>query len=123
MNDIHNNADELIAKAEEYKKLAADAEKIDITIATMYAKRCKKPIDDLKALVDELNGQSKAASAMSSVNAGEVVSGKPIVSAKQKETVSTDIMSSSPAIPYVEQKTIKTGNLMQLDFVPAFWTK
>jgi hypothetical protein len=60
---------------------------------------------------------------MSSVNAGEVVSGKPIVSAKQKETVSTDIMSSSPAIPYVEQKTIKTGNLMQLDFVPAFWTK
>jgi hypothetical protein len=83
----------------------------------------KGSIDDLKALVDELNGQSKAASAMSSVNAGEVVSGKPIVSAKQKETVSTDIMSSSPAIPYVEQKTIKTGNLMQLDFVPAFWTK
>ena len=47
------NADELIAKAEEYKKLAADAEKIDITIATMYAKRCKKPIDDLKALMAE----------------------------------------------------------------------
>lgn len=83
----------------------------------------KGSIDDLKALVDELNGQSKAASAMSSVNVGEVVSGKPIVSAKQKETVSTDIMSSSPAIPYVEQKTIRTGNLMQLDFVPAFWTK
>jgi hypothetical protein len=83
----------------------------------------KGSIDDLKALVDELNGQSKAASAMSSVNAGEVVSGKPIVSAKQKETVSTDIMSSSPAIPYVEQKTIKTGNLMQLDFVPAFWAR
>jgi ATP-dependent protease ClpP protease subunit len=47
------NADELLAKAEEYKKKAADAEKIDITIATMYAKRCKKPMNELKALMAE----------------------------------------------------------------------
>lgn len=47
------NADELLAKAEEYKKKAADADKIDITVATMYAKRCKKPMADLKALMAE----------------------------------------------------------------------
>ena len=47
------NADELLAKAEEYKKKAADAEKIDITIATMYAKRCKKPMNELKDLMAE----------------------------------------------------------------------
>lgn len=47
------NADELLTKAEEYKKKAADAEKIDITIATMYAKRCKKPMNELKDLMAE----------------------------------------------------------------------
>ncbi len=47
------NADELLAKAEEYKKKAEDAEKIDITIATMYAKRCKKPMNELKDLMAE----------------------------------------------------------------------
>lgn len=47
------NADELLAKAEEYKKKAAQAEKIDITIATMYAKRCKKPMNELKDLMAE----------------------------------------------------------------------
>ena len=83
----------------------------------------KGNIEDLKALVAELNGNSKTASAVTSVNAGEVVTGKPIVTVKAKETVYTDIMSSSPAVPYVEQKTIKAGNLMQLDFIPAYWVR
>ena len=47
------NAEQLIAKAEEYKKLASDAEKFDITVAAMYAKRCKKDIKDLQALMAE----------------------------------------------------------------------
>lgn len=47
------NVEQLIAKAEEYKKMAADAEKVDLTIATLYAKRCKKDIKDLLTLMTE----------------------------------------------------------------------
>lgn len=47
------NADELIQKAEEYKKTASDLEKIDMTIATMYAQRCKKSVADLMDLMKE----------------------------------------------------------------------
>lgn len=47
------NADQLKDKAEEYKKTATDLEKIDLTIATMYAGRCKKSVADLLALMKE----------------------------------------------------------------------
>ena len=47
------NADQLKAKAAEYMKTAADAEKIDLTIATAYADRCKKPVKDLLDLMRE----------------------------------------------------------------------
>lgn len=47
------NADQLRLKAEEYMKAASDAEKIDLTISTLYAARCKKEIKDLLALMSE----------------------------------------------------------------------
>jgi len=47
------NADQLIEKAEEYKKLASDAEKIDLTIAELYAKRCKRDLGELQNLMRE----------------------------------------------------------------------
>jgi enoyl-CoA hydratase/carnithine racemase len=47
------NADQLKDKAEEYKKTATDLEKIDLTIATMYADRCKKSVAELLDLMKE----------------------------------------------------------------------
>lgn len=47
------NADQLIEKAEEYKKAASDLEKIDLVIASMYAKRCKKSVQELHDLMRE----------------------------------------------------------------------
>ena len=47
------NADQLKEKAAEYMKTAADAEKIDLTIATAYADRCKKEVKDLLDLMRE----------------------------------------------------------------------
>lgn len=47
------NADDLKAKAEEYMKQASDLEKMDLTIATLYAGRCKRDYKDLLALMKE----------------------------------------------------------------------
>ena len=47
------NADELKDKAQEYMKMAADNEKIDLTIATMYADRCKRDVKQLLGLMRE----------------------------------------------------------------------
>lgn len=47
------NADQLKEKAAEYMKTAADAEKIDLTIATAYADRCKKEVKELLDLMRE----------------------------------------------------------------------
>jgi len=47
------NADQLIEKAEEYKKLASDAEKIDLNVATLYARRCKRDLGELQRLMRE----------------------------------------------------------------------
>lgn len=82
----------------------------------------KGDIEDLKALVAELNGQSKAASAPASVNVSEVVIGKPVVTVREKaKTVSVE---PSPMVARpVEHKTLRAGNLMQLDYVPSFWVK
>ena len=82
----------------------------------------KGNIEDLKALVAELNGQSKAASAPASVNTREVVTGKPVVTVREKaETVSVE---PSPMVARpVEQMALRAGNLMQLNYVPSFWVK
>ena len=82
----------------------------------------KGNIEDLKALVAELNGQSKAASAPASVNTREVVTGKPVVTVREKaETVSVE---PSPMVARpVEQMVLRAGNLMQLNYVPSFWVK
>ena len=82
----------------------------------------KGNIEDLKALVAELNGQSKAASAPASVNTREVVTGKPVVTVREKaETVSVE---PSPMVARpIEQMALRAGNLMQLNYVPSFWVK
>ena len=82
----------------------------------------KGNIEDLKALVAELNCKSKAASAHASVNVNEVVAGKPVVTVREKaKTVSVE---PSPMVARpVEHKTLRAGNLMQLDYVPSFWIK
>lgn len=41
------NADEFRLKISEYQKTVADLEKLDLSIADMYATRCKKPVADL----------------------------------------------------------------------------
>lgn len=104
------NADELIAKAEEYKKLAADAEKIDITIATMYAKRCKKPIDDLKALMAE-NKWLSAQEALEWGFVDEVVDGSEQV--RLTASVATAMASEGMPIPDVNVEA--DGFLAQIE--------
>lgn len=47
------NADGFIKKAEEYKKTANDLQKMDLTVAQMYAKRCKKSVEEMLALMKE----------------------------------------------------------------------
>ena len=47
------NADQLKAKAKEYEKSASSLEKIDLTVATMYADRCKKPVKEMLDLMAE----------------------------------------------------------------------
>ena len=104
------NADELIAKAEEYKKLAADAEKIDITIATMYAKRCKKPIDDLKALMAE-NKWLSAQEALEWGFVDEVVEGGEQV----RLTASVATAMASEGMPVPEMNVEADGFLAQME--------
>lgn len=104
------NADELIAKAEEYKKLAADAEKIDITIATMYAKRCKKPIDDLKALMAE-NKWLSAQEALEWGFVDEVVDGGEQV----RLTASVATAMASEGMPVPEMNVEADGFLAQME--------
>lgn len=47
------NADGFIQKAEEYKKTANDLQKMDLTVAQMFAKRCKKSVEEMLALMKE----------------------------------------------------------------------
>lgn len=47
------NADQLKEKAEAYKGTASDLEKIDLTVAQMYAGRCKKSAAELLDLMKE----------------------------------------------------------------------
>lgn len=47
------NADQLKEKAKEYEKTASSLDKIDLTVATMYADRCKKPVKEMLDLMAE----------------------------------------------------------------------
>lgn len=47
------NADELQAKIEEFSKMKADLDKIDLNIAALYASRCKKKPEDVLELMRE----------------------------------------------------------------------
>ena len=82
----------------------------------------KTDISVLLDLVEQVYGSSSTTATAASLNVYKV-KGEPIVTVREKNEVITAEMSSEPAIPYVQQRTLKTGNLMQLDFVPAFWTK
>ena len=64
---------------------------------------------------------SSTTSAKASVESLEVTR-KPIVTVKEKEAIAVEL-TAEPAIPFVEQKTLKAGNLMQLDFIPTFWVR
>lgn len=65
---------------------------------------------------------SSATTSVASINVSEV-KGEPTVTVREKNEIITAEMSAEPAIPYVQQMTLKTGNLMQLDFLPTFWAR
>ena len=106
------NADDLLKKAEEYKKLAADAEKVDITVATLYAKRCKKPIDELKALMAE-NKWLTAEEALEWGFVDEIVdSGEEV---KLTASVATAMANAGMPIPAMDVEA--DGFLAQLESI------
>ena len=82
----------------------------------------KTDISVLLDLIDQVYGTSSTTATAASLNVSEV-KGEPTVTVREKEEVIAAEVTAEPAIPYVQQRTLKTGNLMQLDFVPAFWTK
>lgn len=82
----------------------------------------KTDISVLLDLIDQVYGTSSTTATAASLNVSEV-KGEPTVTVREKNEIITAEMSSEPAIPYVQQRTLKTGNLMQLDFVPAFWAR
>lgn len=82
----------------------------------------KTDISVLLDLIEQVYGTSSTTASVASLNVSEV-KGEPTVTVREKNEIITAEMSSEPAIPYVQQRTLKTGNLMQLDFVPAFWAR
>lgn len=81
----------------------------------------KTDISVLFDLVAEVYGTSSTTATKSSLNVSEV-KGKPTVTVKEK-IADTTVMSSEPAIPYVQQMPLKAGNLMKIDFLPTFWAR
>lgn len=81
----------------------------------------KNNIDEFFALIDQVYGQSSTTASVAPLNISEV-KGEPVVTVREKtETVSVD---PSPMVARpVEHKTLRAGNLMQLDYVPSFWVK
>ena len=81
----------------------------------------KTDINVLFDLVNQVYGTSSTTATAASLDVKEA-DGKPRVTVREMEA-NTTVMSSEPAIPYVQQMTLKTGNLMQLDFLPTFWAR
>ena len=82
----------------------------------------KTDISVLLDLIEQVYGTSSTTASVASLNVSEV-KGEPTVTVREKEEVIAAEVTAEPAIPYVQQRTLKTGNLMQLDFVPAFWAR
>lgn len=111
------NADQLIQKAEEYKKTASDLEKIDLTVAAMYAKRCKKPIEDLHALMAE-NKWLTAQEALEWGFVDEVIDSTEDVHLTQ--SVATAMAAAG--IPLPENMSVEAdGFLAQMERLFAKW--
>ena len=90
------NADALKAKAADYMKQASDLEKIDLTIATLYADRCKKDYKDLLALMKE-DKWLTSAEALEYGFVDEVTdTGKPV---RLTATVATAMASEGMPVP------------------------
>ena len=81
----------------------------------------KNNIDELFALIDQVYGQTSTTTSVAPFNISEV-KGEPVVTVREKaKTVSVE---PSPMVARpVEHKTLRAGNLMQLDYVPSFWVK
>ena len=81
----------------------------------------KGSIADLQALVDELNSATRTTVSAKSIEAMPAVSSKPVITVREKETSEKVVASPSAVSSFT--RSIKAGNLMQLDHVPAIWTK
>lgn len=81
----------------------------------------KGSIADLQALVDELNSSTRTTVSAKSIEAMPAVSSKPVITVREKETSEKVVASPSAVSSFT--RSIKAGNLMQLDHVPAIWTK
>ena len=79
----------------------------------------KGSIDDLKALVDELNSATKATPSTLSIDSVKAVESKPVVTVRAKDVEKDAVSTTVPAAV----RSIKKGNLLQLDHVSAVWTK
>lgn len=81
----------------------------------------KGNIDDLKALVDELNSKTRTTRCAASV---EFTEAKPKVTLKGKADVAgRDFDVEAPAMIAAPQSAIKAGHIMMLDHVAPYWTR
>ena len=83
----------------------------------------KGNIDDLKALVDELNSATKAVTSSVSLGDKKIEAKKPVVTGKKLSDPETTMTTPSPMMMSQQKPSINKGGLMQINFVPAFWTK
>ena len=83
----------------------------------------KGKIEDLKALVSELSSATKAMSTSVSVDDIKIEAKKPVVTGKKTSNNEVTMTAPSPKMMSQIKPSIKRGGLMQIDFVPAFWTK
>ena len=68
----------------------------------------KTDISVLFDLIDQVYGTSSTTATAASLNVSEV-KGEPTVTVREKNEIITAEISSEPAIPYVQQRTLKTG--------------
>lgn len=81
----------------------------------------KGNIEDLKALVEELNSATRTTVSTMSVEAMPAVASEPVVTVREKAADEKSV--ATPAAVSSFTRSIKVGNLMQLDHVPAIWTR
>lgn len=81
----------------------------------------KGNIEDLKALVEELNSATRTTVSTMSVEAMPAVASEPVVTVREKAADEKSV--ATPAAVSSFTRSIKVGNLMQLDHVPAIWAR